>query len=455
MVNQKIFRAYDIRGTYPGEINEMVGFKIGAALTRFLKGKLKKKSLKIIIGRDCRLSSDSLFKAFCRGVFSQQGTVVDIGLVSTDTLYFAISYLKYDGGAMITASHNPKDDNGFKMLAQGQKFIYQDWGMKEIKKMVNEIKFEKKIFKGKIIKKNIVPPYVKYVLNLIDLRGIKPLKAVVDAGNGMAGVNISRIAKEIPVILYPMYFEPNGAFPFRNPDPTIKGNIKDCQKMVVKKKADFGLAFDADADREVFIDEQGKVLGGDIIIALFSRYFLRKYPGRKIAYNLTCSQVVEETIKESGGYPIKTKTGRPFIREEALKNKVIFAGEKSGHLFFSDVFYSECGGLAFLTMLKILSETRESLSELVKPFRKYHQLEANLKINDQSAAIKKISGFYHQEKKNRLDGLTIKAKDWRFNVRSSNTEPYLRLVVESKNKKTAQEKFKQVKKIIKKFSLNV
>jgi phosphomannomutase len=450
MIKNNIFKAYDIRGVYPAEINEEVAFKIGASLAKFLKKKLKKNNLRIVVGRDCRLSSPSLFQALCQGIFREKATVIDIGLVSADTLYFALSYFKYDGGAMITASHNPREYNGFKMQIRGQKFIHQEWGMEEIKKLVNKTKLSKKEIKGKIIKKNVIPFYVKHILKLIDLKNIKKLKAVVDAGNGMGGRNIKEIAKKIPITLFPLYFKPDGNFPFRHPDPIIKKNLKDCQKMVIKRKANFGLAFDADADRTIFFDERGEIIRGDMIIALFSQYFLKKYPGAKIVYNLICSRALEEIIKEAGGYPLKVRTGHVFIKEKMLKKKAVFGGEKSGHLFFPDVFYSECGGLVFLIMIKILSETGKTLSELIKPFNRYYQININLKIKNKEKIIKKLKSFYQKEKRNQVDGLTIKSNDWWFNVRPSNTEPCLRFVIEAKNKKIAQKEFKQIKEIVKK-----
>ncbi len=449
MVSQKIFKAYDIRGTYPREINETVAFKVGAALIEFLRRKLRKDNLKIAVGRDCRLSSDSLFKAFCQGAFSRKGEIIDIGLVSTDTLYFALGYFKYDGGVMITASHNPKQDNGFKMVVKGLKFIFEDWGMEEIRELVNKAKVIKGKIKGKIVKKNIIPVYAKYILKSVDLKDIKPLKAVVDAGNGMGGIIIKEMAGKIPVRLYPLHFQLNGNFPNHYPDPTIKKNLKDCRKEVVKRKADFGLAFDGDGDRTVFINEKGKAVNESVALAIFSQYFLKQYPGQNIVYNSVCSRIVPEIIRKFGGHPVKARTGRPFVRKKSLKNKVVFGGEKSGHLFFRRVFYSESGGLAFLLMLKILSQAERKLSELARPFEKYHQLSANLKIKDKQKAIKKLTEFYQREKKSRFDGLTIRFKDWWFNVRPSNTEALLRITVESGDEKTTREKLKQIKKIIK------
>jgi len=453
MTKANIFKAYDIRGIYPQEINEEIAFKIGIALNKFLKNKLRKKSLKIVVGRDCRLSSNSLFKSFCQGIISQKGKIIDIGLVSTDTLYFALAYFKYDGGVMVTASHNPKNYNGFKMLFKGCRFISQNWGMAEMKKLVEEqdsCKFKINI-KDNVIQKNIIPDYIKYILKQIDLKNIKPLKAVIDAGNGMGGKVIEKLVQKLPIKLYPLYFKPDGHFPNRSPDPGAKDNIKTCQKKVIKHKADFGLAFDQDGDRTIFINEKGEVVSGNFAIALFTKYFLEKHSKQSIVYDAICSKIVPETIKKNKGKAIKSKTGRPFIRKISLKTKAIFGGEFSGHLFFRNVFYNECGGMAFLVMIKILSQTNQPLSQLLKEFKKYTQIKKNLRIKeeDKEKVIKKIEKFFSQQKKSYLDGLTIEFKDWWFNARFSNTEPLLRLTVEAGNKKIAQEKLKQIEKILK------
>jgi len=443
------FKTYDIRGHYPKEVNEEIAFKVGVALIKFLKRKLKKKSLRIVIGRDCRLSSNSLFKSLSQGIVSQKGRIVDIGLVSTDTLYFALAYFKYDGGVMITASHNPKNDNGFKMLAKGLKCISQDWGMAEIKKLVEKIEVCFVKTQGKIIKKNFIPDYVKYILNLIDLKDIRPLKIVVDAGNGMGGEVVTKLVEKLPIKLFPLDFKTDGNFPNRSPNPKIKNNIKACQKKVIKHKADFGLAFDGDGDRAIFVDEKGKIIDSDIIIALFSIYFLQKEPRSKIVYNLTCSKVLKEIIEENNGIAIRTKTGHTFIKKAMQKHKAIFGGELSGHLYFRDVFYAESGGLVFVLMAKILSQINQPLSKLVKKLKKYSQVEINVKTTQAQKSIKKLAKFYQKGKQDYLDGLTVEFSNYWFNVRASNTEPLLRITVEGKDKKLVSNKLKQIKKIIK------
>ena len=472
MIDPKIFKAYDIRGIYPDEINEEAAGKIGAALVKFLSSEFKVNPVKsreagispsaklfnrvnssrltIVIGQDCRLSSPQLFKFFCQGILNRGANIIDLGLVATDVLYFAINHLNCDGGVMITASHNSRQYNGFKMLARGSKFIFQDWGLPQIKELVEQediLKTKEK--QGKIIKKNIIPDYIKYILNLVDLKQIKPIKVVVDAGNGMGGKVIQELVKKVPVKLYPLYFEPNGYFPNHSPDPKIKENIKDLQMEVIRRQADFGLAFDGDADRSIFVNEKGESVDQGMIIILFAQYFLKKHPGENIIYSSTCSKVVTEMIKKSKGVPIKARTGRPFIRKLALENKVIFGGESSGHLFFRDVFYNECGGLTLLLMLKILSQKNKPLSKLVKKFEKYTRLNANFTIKDRQKAVKKLAEFYKKGKHDYLDGLTVEFFNWWFNARLSNTEPLLRITIETRNKKHAIRRKIQISKIIK------
>jgi len=449
-VNPKIFHAYDIRGIYPDELNKEAAYKIGRAFIKFLKSKFHNSRMKIVIGRDCRLSSPKIFKAFSQGIIEEGANVINIGKVSTDVLYFALHYFKTDGAAMITASHNPPEYNGIKMLAKGSKYICADWGIPEIKEIVLKDKFNRTYCrKGKIVKKNVIQEYARHILKLVELKSIRELKVVVDAGNGMGGKVIKEIAAKIPIKLIPLYFQPNGSFPNHLPNPLISSATKDIQKRVVKKKADFGLALDGDGDRTIFIDEKGKIISGDLIIALFAEYFLKNKPGENIVYNLTCSKVVPEVIKNAGGNPIRTRTGHAFMKEAARKSKAIFGGEISGHLYFRDMFYAESAGLVLLIMLKILSENKKPLSILIKKYKKYYRVgEINFKVKKRQETIKKIARIYKKGKQDWLDGLTVEFKNWWFNLRPSNTEPLLRLVIEAKNKKQLEKRKREIEKLI-------
>ncbi|MDA2936420.1 phosphomannomutase/phosphoglucomutase [Patescibacteria group bacterium AH-259-L05] len=451
-VYPQIFRAYDIRGIYPDQLNEHTAYKIGAAFALFLSShfKIPCSRVRVVTGRDARTSSPSLFNSFTQGVIEQGAHVIDIGMVSTDILYFAPNYLKREGGAMISASHNPPEYNGVKMLAKGPEFLSGDWGIPQIKKMVIEQEFEKAKKPGKIIHRDIIPEYIQYVLSLVDMNDIKRMKVVVDAGNGMGSLAIRELVGKIPIDLICLYCDPDGTFPNHPPDPLIIENTFDLQKAVVRNKADFGLALDGDGDRTIFVDELGNTLGGDMIVALFAKYFLKQYPGSAIVYNLTCSRAVPEIIYECGGKPIRSRTGHGFMKKAAEENKAIVGGEISGHITYKDTFYAESGILTLLTMLTILSQSGKPLSELIRPLQRYHKVgEINFKIKDREGAIEKLAKKYSQGRQDRLDGLTVELDNWWFNVRSSNTEPLLRIVIEADNKKFAEEKLKQIKKIIK------
>jgi len=445
MIKTNIFKAYDIRGFYPQEVNKEAAFKLGIAFTQFLRKKTNKRKTQIVVGQDSRLSSSGLFKSFCQGAFKE--------LVSTDLLYFVVSCFKYTGGVMITASHNPKNYNGFKLLAQGPKFISQDWGMNEIKRLINRIENiedKNKNIKGKIIKKDFLNDYIKYIFKKDKFKNISHLKAVIDVSHGTSGKIIKELQRKLKFTLFALNFKPDGRFPCHSPNPKIEKNLIQAKREILKQKADFGLVFDGDGDRVVFLDNKGRTISAEIIMLLFSKYLLKNKKNFKMVYTLNCSRIIPEMIKKWGGKAIKSKVGRSFVREKAVKNKAIISGEKSGHILYKDFFYNECGGLSLVLMLKILSLEKRILSELIKGFKKYYQLEKNIKIKiiEKERMIKKIEKFFPYQKKDYLDGLTIEFKDWWFNARFSNTEPLLRLNLEADNKKIVQEKLEQIEKIL-------
>lgn len=449
-IDPKIFRAYDIRGIYPDEINEQAAYKIGAALVKFLSSELSLRSdLRFVVGRDARISSPMIFKSLIRGITDQGADVTDIGLVSTDTLYFALNHLKFEGGVMISASHNPPEYGGVKMIAKGPKFVCGDWGIPQIKNLVLKQEFKKTSSLGKITKHDITPAYINHILSLIDITILKKMKVVVDAGNGMGSLIIKELAKKISIDLICLYCDLDGTFPNHPPDPLIIENTKDLQREVLRTHADFGLALDGDGDRTIFVDEKGSTLSGDMIVALFAKYFLSIKPGAAIVYNLTCSKSVPEIIKENGGKPIRSRTGHAFMKEASMKSKAIFAGEISGHLDYKSVYHAECGGLTLILMMKILCDSGKSLSDLIKTLERYYRIgEVNFKIEDRKKAIKKLAKIYTKGKQDWLDGLTVDFKNWWFNARPSNTEPLLRVVVEADNQKLAESKLEEIKKII-------
>ncbi len=457
-VNPSIFGPYDIRGIYPEDFNEEIAYKIGRALVIFTAKKLNKsqRKLKIAVNRDCRLSSPYIFLSFSNGIRDEGANVIDIGLTPVDALYFSLNFLSLDAAAMVTASHNPPHYNGLKMLIRGNRFINNNFGMKTIKKMVINHKFVNKKTTGKITKQNIIPTYLKYILSKTDIKTIKPLKVIIDFGNGTAGKVIIPLANKLPIRLKTLYAKPDGHFPNHLPNPLEPQNTKDLRLAVNKEKADFGLAFDGDGDRTIFIDNKGKFVPSDFILLLLAKYLLSKKSKEKIVYNkASSSKIVEKKITAFGGFPCPCQTGHTFMKECMKKNKAILGGETSGHFYWKDMFYAECGGLTLISVLNIISQNKKSLSCLIQEFRKYYKTpEINLKIKNKKEIINQLEKKYNKAEKEYFDGLTIRFKDWWFNIRFSNTEPLLRLTIEAKTKKLMLIKKKELLKFIKFFDVN-
>jgi len=444
-INPEIFKAYDIRGIYPSQINEKVSYLIGRALVLFLK----KKNPKIVVGRDNRLSSPSLFKNLIQGILDQGGEVIDIGLSTTPLLYFATAHWNYDGGVQITASHNPPKYNGFKLVKKEAFPISEKTGILEIKKLVIKGKFGKKR-KGKIQKKKVLDDYLKFNFDLVDLKKIKPQKIVIDSANAVSGIWIPKLAKKIKAKVFHLFFQLDGSFPNHLPNPLIKENLKDLQKEVKTKKANLGVAFDGDGDRIIFVDEKGKIVSGDLIGALLSSILLRDNPGAKILYDLRSSNVLPETIKKLKGLPIQNRIGHSFIKERMRKEKALFSSELSGHYYLRDLYFCEAPLFVLLKILEEISEKNKKLSELISPFIKYfHSGEINFKIKDKEKIIKLLRKKYRLGKITLIDGIRIDFKDFWFLVRPSQTEPILRLVVEAKTKELMQKKKKELSLLIK------
>lgn len=431
----EIFKAYDIRGIYPSHLNEEIAYKIGRAFVTLLDCQ------KVIIGRDGRLSSESLFQALSQGVVDQGAEVIDIGLAATPTFYFAVSNCG-DSGIMITASHNPKEWNGFKLCRERAISLSSDSGIKEIKILVEKNEFENRK-KGKIIKKeNVLQEQIKNELGWVDLKKIKPFKIVLDPANGVGLLYLEELFKHLPCQTIKMNFDLDGTFSHHPPDPLVEENLIFLQEKVREEKADLGVALDGDGDRIFFVDEKGKTLEPAILRGILAKAFLKDNPGAKICYDIRPGKITEEMILEAGGIPIVTKVGHSLIKEKMREEKAIFAGESSGHYFLKvNQGYYEVPMIAILKLLEILSESNQPLSEYIKPYQKYfHSGEINLKVEDKEKKILEIEKIFCQGKINKLDGLTVEFDDWWFNLRPSNTEPYLRLNLEAKSKEIMEEK---------------
>ena len=425
MVNSSIFKSYDIRGIYPSELNEDIAYKIGRAFVNYLKAE------KIAVGRDGRLSSPAIFEALTKGIIGQGADVYDIGQVPVECLYFSIGRYDYDGAIMITASHNPKEYNGMKMMRKKADGIAIIRG-KDLQEAVEKNVSGEVLAKGMIKKTDIWPDFLNHIFSLIDVEKIKPLKAVVDTGNGAGGIAIPYILPKLPVRISTINLESDGNFPNRPPNPLAEGASKGVSQAIKEQKADMGFMFDGDGDRIFLIDEKGNFVKADVTLLILARYFLEKYPGAGIAYNLICSKAVPEFVKKWGGVPIRTKVGFVNVREAMIENNGALGGELSAHYCFKDNFYFDSGFIALLTLLQIFSQSGKKVSEIVAELSPYAKAsEVNFQIEDKEAVINKIQKKYLDGKQDFLDGLTVEYKDWWFNLRPSQTEPVLRLTIEA------------------------
>lgn len=442
-VNPNIFKAYDIRGIYPDEINEEVAEKIGAAFVRYLGQDVKK----IIVGRDIRLSSPSLFKAISEGITKQGVGVSDIGICTTPMLNFGLIKYGYKGGIMISASHNPAHYNGFKLIEE--KGI-QLAGKKidQIKKIVLENKLPKAEIKGEVKKLNILNDYLDHILSFA--KNIKEgLKIVVDYGNGVGAISARAVFKKLNLEVISIYEEPDGTFPNHLPNPHEIKFMKELQERVKKEKADLGIFFDGDADRSMMIDEKGEIVFPDLLVGFLAKEELKKYPGEKIYYDLRFSKVVKEIIKENGGVPVMMRVGNPFYKEKLILEGGALAGELSGHLMFKENFGIDDGLFAAIKTMDLICLSKKTLSELIKPLKKYFQTEEiNLEVKEKDKVLNKVREYFKDGHFIELDGLYIQYPDWWFNLRKSNTEDLVRLRIEAKREKLLKEKKKELLDLI-------
>jgi phosphomannomutase len=420
-----IFKAYDVRGVYPSDLDEGISRRIGAAFARFAGAG------RIAIGRDMRTSSPSLSAAFVEGAVSQSVSVLDFGEVSTDALYFGSGRLEVPG-AMFTASHNPARYNGLKMCREKAVPIASDSGLEDIRRAAEEIEVSGATGSAESV--DILSEYADHCRSFVDRDRLRPLRVAVDAGNGMAGKTVPMVFEPLPFEVEPLYFDLDGTFPNHPANPIEPQNLDDLRRVVKEKGCDVGIAFDGDADRMFLVDDGAELISGSLTTALVAERILKKEPGEGIIYNLICSWTVPEVIQENGGHPIRTRVGHSFIKRVMAETGAIFGGEHSGHYYFRDNFRADSGMIAALLVLEAMSESDAPLSEMLRPYQRYTGSgEINSEVADQQGKIEELAASYSEGRQDRTDGLTVEFDDWWFNCRASNTEPLLRLNLEARS----------------------
>jgi phosphomannomutase len=437
-----IFKAYDVRGLAPEQLDESIAERIGAAFASFAG------EAAVALGWDCRLSSPGLVAGLQSGITGQGANVVRLGHVTTDMLYFASGELALPG-IMVTASHNPPEYNGLKFCLAGAAPVGEESGLKAIQRDA-ELGLEERANRGEVSERDVADGYVRHVLDIVGARSIASLRVAVDGGNGMAGVAIPAVFEGIAATLDPIYLEPDGTFPNHPADPLRPENLVDLLALVDRSRADLGVAFDGDADRAFFVDELGAPLPGSTTTAIIADWYLEREPGAVIVHNLICSRIVPETVLAAGGTPVRTRVGHSFIKQVMKDTGAVFGGEHSGHYYFRDHFRADSGILAMLILMRVMSEDGRPLSELRATYEPYAQSgEINLGVDDQREAMHRTQQAFAGSEMDELDGLTIDLGGgaW-FNLRPSNTEPLLRLNVEAKGAATVNEISERVRSII-------
>jgi phosphomannomutase len=430
-INPEIFKAYDVRGVYPGEVNEAGARAIGAAFAAYLKAK------RIAVGRDMRLSSPALAAAFIEGATSQGVDVVDYGMIPTDMLYFAVARDGHDGGVQVTASHNPKQYNGMKMVRREAFPLSGEEGLVEIREMIATDTIPAAAARrGQVTTKNVLAEYVEHVMSFIDPAVIRPFNVVLDAGCGMGGLVAPKLFERLPCRTTRLCFTVDGTFPTHEANPLIEENRRDIVERVVAEKADIGIAWDGDADRCFFIDGTGAFVSGDFVTALLAEAFLLKHPGATVIYDLRASYAVRDTVERYKGQSLMNRVGHAFFKRRMRETNAIFGGEVTGHYYFRDNFYADNGFIPALLMLELMSKKGQSLHDLLQPLNAKYFIsgEINTKLKsmaDVPARLDLIAAKFADGRQYKLDGLSVEYDDWHFNVRPSNTEPLLRLNLEA------------------------
>ncbi len=443
MLEPKVFKAYDVRGIYPDELDEAGAEAIGRAYVEQFEPR------RMAVGRDMRLSSPAMQEALMRGAAAAGAEVLDLGLVGTEMVYFAVGSLGLEGGAMVTASHNPKEYTGMKLVRRGALPVGGESGLFDVRDRALEDS-EPRGAEGTIEQYDIWPAYVDRVLSFVDVSTIKPLKVVIDAANGMAGAMLPPVLERLPIETVRCYFEPDGSFPNHEPNPLLPENREFIVRKTLDEGADLGVAFDGDADRCFFVDDTGEFVPGDFVTALFAEGVLEKEPGAKVIYDVRASRAVPDAIEGAGGVALMNRVGHAFIKARMRKEDAAFAGEVSGHYYFRDFSQADSGVVPFLLMLELISKRGRRLSEILAPLRSRYFItgELNTPVPDVALKLQELKERYADGRVSHLDGISVDFDDWHFNVRPSNTEPLLRLNLEATSEELMEQKRDEVLEVI-------
>ncbi len=450
-LNTSIFKAYDIRGVYPKELDEKTAYKVGQGLAALLQKENPDQKLQLVVSRDMRPSSPDLREKVVAGLTDSGVDVADIGMQTTPTFYFAVGYFGYDGGVQITASHNPAEYNGLKLVRAQGRPIGGGTGMEEIVEIIQKKEFIEPEEKGEVsFKDDVLETEVKEVLKHAAVDKIKPYKVVVDAGNSVGALDMQAIFEKLPCELVPLYFELDGTFPNHEADPIKPENLEDLRKKVLAEKADLGVALDGDGDRMFFLDENGEDVPQSILRGLMAQIELEKNPGATVCYDVRPGKATTDMIKEAGGEAVKTRVGHSLIKAKMREVDAIFGGESSGHYFYEfDYGIFEAPMVLLTKFLVHISREDKPVSKIIEPYQRYyHSGEINSMVDDKQAAIERLAEKYADGDISDLDGITVTYDDFWFNVRPSNTEPKLRLNLEAVSPEVMEEKRDEVLKII-------
>jgi phosphomannomutase len=444
MLDPNAFKAYDVRGIYPGDLDEEGAYAIGRAYVEQFAPR------RIAVGRDTRLSSPSMAQAVIEGALDAGADVIDIGLVGTEMVYFTVGDLDLDGGIMVTASHNPKEYTGMKIVRAGALPVGGESGLFDVRDRALA-GFGPATKRGEVEQRDVYAAFVEKVLSFVDVAAIRPLRVVIDAANGMAGAMLPPVLERLPIDAVRCYFEPDGSFPNHEPNPLLPENREFIIAKTREEGADLGVAYDGDADRCFFVDDSGEFIPGDFVTALLAQSILEKEPGGKVIYDVRASWAVPETILRAGGTPLVNRVGHAYIKHRMRQEHAVFGGEVSAHYYFRDFTQADAGVVPFLLMLELISKQGRKLSEILEPYRSRYFItgEINSTVGDVAQKLQELEEqFGPQGRITHLDGLSVEADDWHFNVRPSNTEPLLRLNLEARSQELMERKRDEVLALI-------